>query len=195
VDIGSSGPYGVYHSAFDDFEYFRKFTDPTFAYEQEMARVYGLEMLRLAGADVLPFDYAQYGKEIEAYLKAAQAKAQTRFGQDALDFSPAFAAAARLQAAGTAIHKVQKNAQPREAELNQVLVGAERAFLLPRGLPNRPWYRHAIYAPGVYTGYAAVVIPGVNEALDAGDRQRARQELMELTSAVNLAAKMLQNFR
>jgi N-acetylated-alpha-linked acidic dipeptidase len=195
VDIGSSGPYGVYHSTFDDFEYFRKFTDPTFAYEQEMARVYGLEMLRLAGADVLPFDYAQYGKEIETYLKAAQAKAQTRFGQDALDFAPAFAAAARLQAAGTAIHKVQKNAQPREAELNQVLLGAERAFLLPRGLPNRPWYRHAIYAPGVYTGYAAVVIPGVNEALDAGDRQRARQELMELTSSVNLAAKMLQNFR
>ncbi|HKU22283.1 MAG TPA: M28 family metallopeptidase [Terriglobales bacterium] len=195
VDIGSSGPYGVYHSTFDDFEYFRKFTDPTFAYEQEMARIYGLEMLRLAGADVLPFDYAEYGKEIGAYLKAAQAKAQARFGQNALEFAPAFAAAARLQGAGTAIHKVQKNAQTREAELNQVLVGAERAFLLPRGLPNRPWYRHAIYAPGVYTGYAAVVIPGVNEALDAGDRQRARQQLMELTNAVNLAAKMLQNFR
>jgi len=90
---------------------------------------------------------------------------------------------------------VQKNAQNREAELNQVLLGVERAFLLPRGLPNRPWYRHAIYAPGVYTGYAAVVIPGVNEALDAGDRQRARQELIELADAVNLAAKMLQNFR
>ncbi|HLX77002.1 MAG TPA: M28 family metallopeptidase [Terriglobales bacterium] len=195
VDIGSSGPYGVYHSTFDDFEYFRKFTDPTFVYEQEMARVYGLEVVRLAGADVLPYDYAEYGKEIQAYLKAAQAKAEARFGKDALDFAPAFAAAARLQAAGTAIHKVQKNAQNREAELNQVLLGVERAFLLPRGLPNRPWYRHAIYAPGVYTGYAAVVIPGVNEALDAGDRQRARQELIELADAVNLAAKMLQNFR
>lgn len=195
VDIGSSGPYGVYHSTFDDFEYFRKFTDPTFVYEQEMARVYGLEVMRLAGADVLPYDYAEYGKEIQAYLKAAQAKAEARFGKDALDFAPAFAAAARLQAAGTAIHKVQKNAQNREAELNQVLLGVERAFLLPRGLPNRPWYRHAIYAPGVYTGYAAVVIPGVNEALDAGDRQRARQELIELADAVNLAAKMLQNFR
>src|SRR5579864_7123633 len=195
VDIGSSGPYGVYHSTFDDFEYFRKFTDPTFVYEQEMARVYGLEVVRLAGADVLPYDYAEYGKEIQAYLKAAQAKAEARFGKDALDFTPAFAAAARLQAAGTAIHKVQKNAQNREAELNQVLLGVERAFLLPRGLPNRPWYRHAIYAPGVYTGYAAVVIPGVNEALDAGDRQRARQELIELADAVNLAAKMLQNFR
>jgi N-acetylated-alpha-linked acidic dipeptidase len=195
VDIGSSGPYGVYHSTFDDFEYFKKFTDPTFAYEQEMARVYGLEMLRLADADVLPYDYAQYGKEIGAYLKAAQARAGTRFGKDAPDFAPAIAAASRLEAAGSSASKAQKNAQGRERELNKLLLGAERALLLPRGLPNRPWYRHAIYAPGVYTGYAAVVIPGVNEALDAGDRQRARQELMELTNAINLAAKMLDSFR
>jgi len=41
--------------------------------------------------------------------------------------------------------------------------------LIPEGLPNRPWYHHAIYAPGQYTGYAAVVISGVNEAIDAGD--------------------------
>ncbi|HEV2117437.1 MAG TPA: M28 family metallopeptidase [Terriglobales bacterium] len=195
VDIGSSGPYGVYHSTFDDFEYFKKFTDPTFAYEQEMARVYGLEMLRLADADVLPYDYPQYGKEIGAYLKAAQARAGTRFGKDAPDFAPALAAAARLEAAGSSVSKAQKNAQGREKELNKLLLGAERALLLPRGLPNRPWYRHAIYAPGVYTGYAAVVIPGVNEALDAGDRQRAQQELMELTNAINLAAKMLESFR
>jgi N-acetylated-alpha-linked acidic dipeptidase len=195
VDIGSSGPYGVYHSAFDNFAYFRKFTDPTFEYEQEMARIYGLEMLRLADADVLPYDYAQYGREIAAYLKTAQTKAEAKFGKDAPDFGPALAAAARLESAGAAIAKLQKNAQSRQREINQLLAGTERAFLLPSGLPNRPWYRHAIYAPGVYTGYAAVVIPGVNEAVDGGDRQRTRQELMELTDSINVAAKMLRNFR
>ena len=195
VDIGSSGPYGVYHSAFDDFAYFRKFTDPTFEYEQEMARIYGLEVLRLADADVLPYDYGQYGKEIGAYLKITQSKAAAKFGKDAPDFGPALAAAARLESAGAALAKVQKHAQSRQRELNQLLVGTERAFLLPHGLPNRPWYRHAIYAPGVYTGYAAVVVPGVNEAVEAGDRQRTGQELMELTDSVNVAAKMLRNFR
>ena len=195
VDIGSSGPYGVYHSAFDNFEYFKKFTDPSFVYEQEMARVYGLEVLRLADADVLPYDYAQYGREITAYLKAAESKADAVFGKGTLDFAPALAAARGLEDAGTAIAKLQKNSQNRDQALNQVLVAAERAFLLPRGLPNRPWYRHAIYAPGVYTGYAAVVIPGINEALDAGDPARARQELLELANTVNLAVKMLQNFR
>jgi N-acetylated-alpha-linked acidic dipeptidase len=195
VDIGSSGPYGVYHSAFDNFAYFRRFTDPTFEYEQEMARIYGLEMLRLADADILPYDYGQYGKEIGAYLKAAQTKAESKFGKGAVDFAPAIAAAARLEAAGSSISKAQKNAQGREKELNKLLLGTERAFLLSSGLPNRAWYRHAIYAPGVYTGYAAVVIPGVNEAVDTGDGERTRQELTELTNAVNLAAKMLRNFR
>jgi N-acetylated-alpha-linked acidic dipeptidase len=195
VDIGSSGPYGVYHSTFDDFEYFKKFTDPSFAYEQEMARIYGLEIVRMADADVLPYDYATYGKEIGDYLQAARAKAEARFGKDSLDFKSAVEAARRLQTAGEAIAKVQKNAHGHADALNHLLVATERAFLLPDGLPNRPWYHHAIYAPGVYTGYAAVVIPGVNEAIDAGDRPRAQRELTALSNAVNRAAKMLQNFR
>ncbi len=195
VDIGSSGPYGVYHSTFDDFEYFKRLTDPTFAYEQEMARVYGLEIVRLADADVLPYDYSEYGKEIGVYLQAARTRAEAKFGKDLPDFKAAVEAARRLESAGAAIAKVQKNVHDNADRLNQLLVAAERAFLLPRGLPNRPWYHHAIYAPGVYTGYAAVVIPGVNEAIDAGDRQRAQQQLTELTYVLNQAARMLQNFR
>ena len=57
--------------------------------------------------------------------------------------------------------------------INATLRQAERALLIPEGLPNRPWFHHAIYAPGQYTGYAAVVIPGVNEAIDRGDLQRS----------------------
>ncbi|MGC2729615.1 MAG: M28 family metallopeptidase, partial [Candidatus Sulfotelmatobacter sp.] len=60
-DISSGGPYGVYHSVFDDFAWFTKFGDPDFVYEQQMARVFGLEALRMADADVLPYDYEEYG--------------------------------------------------------------------------------------------------------------------------------------
>jgi N-acetylated-alpha-linked acidic dipeptidase len=71
---------------------------------------------------------------------------------------------------------------------------AERALLLPEGLPNRPWYRHAIYAPGQYTGYAAVVIPGVNEAIDAGDLDRTRAQLTSLAAALQRAASVLDGY-
>ena len=72
-----------------------------------------------------------------------------------------------------------------------VLIAAERALLSPQGLPNRPWFRHLIYAPGQYTGYAAVVIPGVNESIDAKDAPLTAAQLQVLTDALNRAAGVL----
>jgi N-acetylated-alpha-linked acidic dipeptidase len=75
--------------------------------------------------------------------------------------------------------------------MNLILRNTERAFLIP-GLPDRPWYKHAIYAPGEYTGYAAVVIPGVNEAIDKKDLPTMQQQLQLLTDAINRAAELLE---
>jgi len=194
-DVSSSGPYGVYHSAFDDFAWFKKFGDPEFVYEQQMARVFGLEAVRMADADVLPFDYEEYGKEIAAYLDAARKRAEDKFGEHVLDFRAVDAAVRRFETAGVKILAKQKSPPQDCARLNQVLRGAERALLAPQGLPHRPWFRHVIYAPGEYTGYAAVVIPGVNEALDKGDSERARQQLATLAAALDRAAKTLEGYR
>jgi N-acetylated-alpha-linked acidic dipeptidase len=194
-DVSSTGPYGVYHSVFDNFAWFKKFGDPDFVYEQQMARVFGLEAVRMADADVLPYDYEEYGKELEAYIDAARKRAGDKFGDHALDFRAVDAAARRFEAAGVRILGKQKSPPQDAARLNQALRGAERAMLEPQGLPHRPWFRHMIYAPGEYTGYAAVVIPGVNEALDKGDSERARQQLAALVSALDRAAKALEGYR
>ncbi len=195
TDVSSSGPYGVYHSVFDNFNWFKKFGDPDFLYEQEMARVLGLETLRMADVDVLPYDYEEYGKEVVAYLEAAQKRAEEKFGVHALDFAAVNSAAHRFESAGAKILGKQKNLSSDPARLNQALLNAERALLVPQGLPHRPFFRHAIYAPGEYTGYAAVVIPGVNEALDKGDSDRARQQLAILTAALERAAKTLESYK
>lgn len=194
-DISSTGPYGVYHSVFDNFAWFKKFGDPDFVYEQQMARVFGVEALRMADADVLPYDYEEYGKEIGAYLDSAAKRAESKFGNRALDFGAVSAAAKRFQEAGAKTLSKQKSSPRDPARLNQALRSAERALLVPEGLPHRPWFRHSIYAPGEYTGYAAVVIPGVNEALDKGDAERARQQLAVLTAALERAAKVLEGYR
>jgi N-acetylated-alpha-linked acidic dipeptidase len=194
-DVSSSGPYGVYHSTFDDFAWFKKFADPDFVYEQQMARVFGLEAIRMADADVLPYDYEEYAKEIAAYLDAARKRAVDKFGEHALDFHAVDAAAHRFQNASAKIGAKQKNPPQDPARLNQALRGAERAMLTEQGLPHRPWFRHVIYAPGEYTGYAAVVIPGVNEAFDKGDSDRARQQLAVLVAALERAAKALESYR
>ena len=195
TDVSSSGPYGVYHSVFDNLTWFKKFADPDFQYEQEMARILGLEVVRMADADVLPYDYEEYGKEITAYLDAARKRSEDKFGKGGLDFEAVSGAARRFQAAGSKVLAKQKNPPRDVARLNQVLIDTERAMLVPQGLPHRPWFRHAIYAPGEYTGYAAVVIPGVNEALDKGDSDRARQQLSALATALDRAAKTLEGYR
>jgi N-acetylated-alpha-linked acidic dipeptidase len=194
ADIGSKGPYGVYHSAFDDFAWFTKFGDPTFVYEQQMARIYGLEAIRMASTDVLPLNYEDYGKEIIEYVKAAEQRAKTTFGEQAPSFEDVMKAAGRLQKAGADLMKLQGRSMGDPGVLNLVLRNTERAFLID-GLPDRPWFKHAIYAPGEHTGYAAVVIPGVNEAIENDNLTLTKQQLQLLTAALNRAAGALEMAR
>jgi N-acetylated-alpha-linked acidic dipeptidase len=195
TDVSSTGSYGVYHSAFDNFNWFKKFGDPNFLYEQEMARVFGISIIRMADADVLPFDYEEYAREIAAYIESAKKKAQAEFSGETVNFGDASQAVRHFeQAAAKAIVR-QQNPSRDVAKLNRALRDTERALLIPEGLPNRPWFRHAIYAPGQYTGYAAVVIPGINEAIDQHDLPRTRQQIEALAAALNRAAKVLENDR
>jgi N-acetylated-alpha-linked acidic dipeptidase len=195
TDVGSNGPYGVYHSVFDNYAWFVMNADPTFVYEQEMACVFGLEVLNMADTDVLPYDYVTYGKEIAAYLDAAQKKAQGA-GMTALDFAPAKDAAQRFIAAAQQVRQRQQHigddSTASLSTFNVQLRQVEEDFLADQGLPGRPWFKHTIYAPGEYTGYAAIVIPGVNEAIDAKDLGRAQQQMTVLTDAIDQADATLE---
>jgi len=144
----------------------------------------------MADTDVLPYDYQLYGKEIVGYLEAAQKRATEQ--KLTLDFAPALAAAQRFAAAGTALRATEANPPTDPTALNHALRTAEEALLNPTGLPKRSWYRHTIYAPGEFTGYAAVVIPGVNEAIEAADATRAQSQLAALTEAINRSAAILE---
>ncbi len=190
TDVSSSGPYGVYHSAFDDFKWYTENADPHFLYLQQMARFLGLEALRMADADVLPYDYVAYAREISAYIQAAKRKAADN-ALSSLDFDPAEAAAARLLTAAQRDYAIEAAPSGNLARLNLALRQTETALLTSAGLPDRPWYRHTIYAPGEFTGYSAVVIPGVNEAIDAKNAGLAAQQLQVLTQALDRAASAL----
>jgi N-acetylated-alpha-linked acidic dipeptidase len=190
TDIGSSGPYGVYHSVFDNYAWYTMNADPNFIYLQEMARVFGLEALRMADTDVLPYDYVNYAREIASYLETAKHRSSD-YKLGAIDFTPAELAASHLSNAGQRIRGMQFVPGSNAAKINTALRQAETALLSPAGLPSRPWYRHTIFAPGEYTGYAAVVIPGVTEAIEAKDATRTRQQLEVLAAALNRAAQSL----
>src|SRR5207237_5458486 len=102
-DVSSTGSYGVYHSVFDNFNWLKKFADPDFACEKVLARVFGIEVIRMADADVLPYDYEEYGKEITAYVDAARRKAEVAFGSQNPRFAEVIRAAHNFQQAGAKI--------------------------------------------------------------------------------------------
>jgi N-acetylated-alpha-linked acidic dipeptidase len=193
ADMGSHGPYGVYHSAFDDFTWFVKFADPHFLYVQQMARLNGLQVLRMADADILPLDYEEYGNEIQAYVEYTKQKAAESFPDGGPKLDEVTKAAKRLQSAGSLLLgavKAGKAAAP--DRLNAALRDAERSFLTS-GMPTRPWFRHAIYAPGEYTGYEAVVLPGISEAIDEHDQPMLIEQIQTTALAINHAAEILES--
>ncbi|MFC6647025.1 hypothetical protein ACFQBQ_15865 [Granulicella cerasi] len=108
TDIGSHGPYGVYHSVFDNYNWFIKNADPTFAYLKEMSQVFGLELLHMADADVLPYDYRLYGKDVAGYIEKQQKRAD-KLGMK-LNWSALDDASSKFAAAGNAVYAVQTGA-------------------------------------------------------------------------------------
>jgi N-acetylated-alpha-linked acidic dipeptidase len=143
----------------------------------------------MADADVLPVDELAYAESIRGYLAQAHIKAEAR--GLALDFAASLDAAQRFEAVAGSTRAMQLAPPANSAALNAALAAAEHALLLPEGIPGRPWYRHAIYAPGELTGYAAEVLPGINDAIDASDAARAQGQLAALTQALIRAATAL----
>ena len=135
------------------------------------AQVTGVALLRLADAEVLPFDYESYGRQILEYIGEIEKQATTASAENAkkVDFAGLRAAAeafakagADLRARGDALLGSAGCAPDAQAlaDMNRRLIMAERDLIEPAGLPDRPWYRHVIYAPGLYTGYGVKTIPG-----------------------------------
>jgi N-acetylated-alpha-linked acidic dipeptidase len=185
VDAVFDGPYGVYHSIYDTHEWMRRFGDPGFQYHAAMARLWGLMALRLANADVLPFDYATYGRDILVYLEEVEALARAR-GMD-VDLGGARAAASAMAVlpAAAPLPGGATDAATRNAALMQ----AERDLLSRDGIPRRPWFRHLVYAP--LPTYEAETLPGVREAVLAGDAAAARAQAAVLGAALRRAAARL----
>ena len=201
---GFGGGGGVYHSAYDDYYYMSHFGDPGFKYHVAAAQVIGIAALRLANAEVLPFDYEEYGIEI---INALTATRKTVGDDDpklgsALDDTLESAAAFRLAGGSLNLQRERvgapsstRNSDRVISEVNRVFLQAERDLTNKQGLPGRPWYRHLIYAPGVNAGYGVTVLPGINEAIADKDWKLAQEQALALKGAIDRATQTLRSAR
>jgi len=198
IDVSFTGSYGVYHSLYDDFYWMQRFGDPTFQYETTLARVLGVLALRLDEADILPFNYPEYASEISEATDALAASpgfgtAAAGLQDSSQDVRTLSNSSAQFMNAAAIAAQALKSIRPgtltpdKEAAINRALVDVEQAFLSSRGLPGRPWYKHVIFAPGNYTGYAAEIFPGISEAL-SDDPQTFGRQVTSLENALHRAS-------
>ena len=196
VDMSFDGPYGVYHSMYDDHRWVSRIGDPGFRYHTAMTRLWGVMALRLANADVLPFDYRPYAERLATFAKEVEGRWTDVKGAGAgpSPFAPVHAAIRRFADAAARAHTRAERAlagsAADRAAINRALMDAERALLDPDGIPGRPWYRHQIYAPK-FT-YAPEILPGPAEAIANGDAPRLTAECGRLAAAIDRAAGVLE---
>src|SRR5437867_396739 len=122
-----------------------------------------------------------------------------------VNFAPLQNALERVQQSARAFDRARTGREGRplspEAQkaLDVILMAAEQALTRPEGLPVRPWFRHQVYAPGLYTGYGVKTLPGVREALEQKNWSEAEQQIAATaqvltahTSVVARAAEQLE---
>jgi N-acetylated-alpha-linked acidic dipeptidase len=195
AEWGFGGAGGVYHSQYDSFAWMSKFGDSSFAYHAAAARIATAMVLRVANADVLPYDYEEFARTIRRYVAPVDRaiadhhwNISTTELQRAIDRlqheAAAFAAARDSALAGS----VNTGALTRT---NQALMQVERAFTRPEGLRTRPWFRNLIYVADENNGYANMALPSVNEAIRAGNEALTRSEIEDLTHHFDQAVEAL----
>lgn len=198
AEWGFGGPAGVYHSFYDSYHWMAKFGDPTYAYHAAAARVGAAMVLRLANADILPYDYVEFARTMRGYLPDMQ-KALAKAGwSDTSMTTPLASAIDRMEQAATTFDAARdallaKGAPPRATltRVNGALLKVERSLTRTQGLRTRPWYRNLIYASDENNGYADMIFPSVGEAIRTGDRALAEREIMDLASRFDAATKAI----
>jgi N-acetylated-alpha-linked acidic dipeptidase len=184
LDLGFGGEDGggVYHSVYDSFYWYTNFSDGKFTHGVALSQTIGTALLRLANADVLPFEFRGTAETLRRYVDEIDKLAAN--GSDSegtastgrkLDLDPLRSALGKLSKAADTYERAMTHVPnttrralqaPQLAEINRILYSTERAFRHEAGLPRRPWFKHLAYAPGLYTGYGVKTLPGIREGIE-----------------------------
>ncbi|MGB2869414.1 MAG: M28 family metallopeptidase [Bacteroidota bacterium] len=227
LGYGGEDGGGIYHSIYDDFYWFTKFSDSDFSYGRALAQTAGTTVIRIADADLLPFEFSNFSETVRKYrdelkklLKDRQDQVKEKnkeisegvFSATAdpketfvppseeevpphLNFAPLDNAVETLQKSAEHYEKALSHSEksPLPGSINGTLMQTERKLVHKDGLPGRPWFKHLVYAPGLYTGYGVKTIPGVREAIEQKKWKEAEQEIIRAASVLTDEASVIES--
>ena len=235
LDLGYGGEdeQGIYHSIYDDFYWYMHFSDREFVFGRALSQTAGTAVLRMADAEVLPYDFVDladtvqtYTKELEKLLADKQEEireqnleldegvfkatldprrptiaAEREEVPPHLNFAPMQNAVDSLTRSAEHYRKAMSQKQSAITEsqadalraLNAKLIESERKLTNEDGLPRRAWYKHLLYAPGVYTGYGVKTVPGVREGIEQKKYAEAELEIARVAKALEEESALIES--
>ena len=232
IGFGGEDNGGIYHSIYDDFYWFTHFSDTDFTYGRALAQTGGTAVMRLADADLLPFEFGNFADTAQTYLKELKALSQKmqddirernreieegvfKATNDAkkplippavetvplhLNFAPLENAVDVLTRSAAEYRKALEESSANGgaalaaasiAEVNKMLMDSERKLTNTAGLPNRPWFKHQLYAPGFYTGYAVKTMPAAREAIELKQWKQADEAILVIAHVLQDEATLI----
>jgi N-acetylated-alpha-linked acidic dipeptidase len=199
AEWGFGGAGGVYHSQYDSDTWMEKFGDPGFQYHAAAARIGTAMVLRIANADILPYDYVEYARTMRRYVSPLDRAIAGRHWN--APTSALSGAIDRLEREGAAFNAARDSALAATVgrqvleRTNRALLQVERSLIRPEGLRSRPWFRNLIYVADENNGYANMALPSVNEAVRSNDEALTRSEIADLAHRFDQASQALADAR
>ncbi len=186
LGFGGEGGGGVYHSIYDSFSWYSRFSDTTFEYTRTLAQTAGTLTMRLAEAQILPFEFTNFAETVGNYVDEI-----ARLPKEGVDLAPLRHSIERLKSAADGYDRALRasatsTGRPAELkELNKLLYQSERKLLSEAGLPRREWFKHQIYAPGFYTGYGVKTLPAIREAIEQKNWTEASEQVKVVSRTID----------
>jgi len=193
LGFGGEGGGGIYHSIYDSFAWYTRFSDTTFEYGRTLVQAAGTATMRLADAQILPFEFTNFAETVGNYVDEL-----SKLPKQNVDLTPLQKAVAKLKQSADGYDRairatIRTGSLPADAkELNRLLYQSERKLLAEAGLPRREWFKHQIYAPGFYTGYGVKTLPGVREALEQKNWAEAAEEVGVISGTIDAMSAQIE---
>ena len=199
ADWGFGGPGGVYHSAYDSNRWMEQFGDTGYVAHAAAGKLAAAMLLRLANADIVPYDYVEFGNTMRRYTTRTSAQLASINAGDASTLDAAWQA---FTARATAFNRSRDSVLATTTlstdvrrRVNTALRQVERRLARNEGLKSRPWLRGVIYAADVDNGYSTMIFPTIGEAVRAKNATLARTELADLVTRIGSAGTALDEAR
>nr|QHX41452.1 N-acetylated-alpha-linked acidic dipeptidase [Halisarca dujardinii]QIZ30868.1 N-acetylated-alpha-linked acidic dipeptidase [Halisarca dujardinii] len=193
--------YPVYHSIHDTFQWIKTSLEPHFAHHLALGKVWLRTALNISTTPVLPFGVVEYGEHLLMLVQDLNSTHNQTLGRENITLDFLFTSVESFQASAKMLQDAVDYVKEKDLNmtenlkkwrvLNSKLVGVERSFLVPEGLPGRPFFKHVVYAPGKYNSYSSAAFPGITDSIVEENWRVVREQVTVAALNVRAAANVM----